>query len=158
MLRKLTIAFFALLVLPVVARASVVVDPADYTGSRSTAGGLTATDGWATTGGGFMLSWTITANPTAPYFTYTYTFTKANGESLSPNPWHSYIETTNPFTPNDILVVAVRCHYGCATVISQPPDRSVAVPDWLYFCAKVPRWSDDIFYNEPPAGMGRLLC
>ncbi|MCX5662434.1 MAG: hypothetical protein NTW19_22365 [Planctomycetota bacterium] len=59
--------------------ASVAVTAANYTGSRSTSSGVTATGLWAISG--LMLSWNITYDNATKLFTYKYTISDDSGKT-----------------------------------------------------------------------------
>lgn len=83
-LRKtaLLLAFAALFIMvgAMGAQAYVKVDPADYTGSRTTSRQIIATDGWTGSNGGFKVAWEIEFEGSE--FDYKYTFSATNDGDL----------------------------------------------------------------------------
>ena len=103
--RKLSLIVGLLIVLafPVAARA-VLVGAADLVGSRSTpsGSGIVATDGWAAASGGLKVSWSIFLSGTT--WTYSYTFSNANGSiPATPDLSHLILEVSPFFTSNQIF-------------------------------------------------------
>jgi len=101
-MRKLLVAVILLVSLSASTLASVIVDPADYTGSRSTPplSGVVGYDGWSNDEGGFKVEWTITHELTG-LWSYTYTFSDKNALP-PPNPDVSHwIMEVSPFITMD---------------------------------------------------------
>ena len=97
-MRKLLVAVIVLVSVSASTLASVIVDPAEYTGSRSTppASGVVGYDGWSESQGGLKVEWTITQEPSG-LWSYTYTFSDENALP-PPNPELSHwILEVSPF-------------------------------------------------------------
>lgn len=72
--------------------AGIPVQPADYTGSRTTppASGVSSTNGYLEVNGGFRIAWSINFDGT--FWNYTYTITDEDGSTLSPDASHWILE------------------------------------------------------------------
>lgn len=81
--------------------ASVLVTPADWTGSRSTpvGSGIYGQGGWASSG--FVLSWNITQN--GNLFTYVYTIEGGTNDLTFKDVSHFIIEVSPTFTAANLL-------------------------------------------------------
>lgn len=80
----------------------ILVGPGDLTGSRSTppASGVVTYDGWTVENGGFKISWSISQNPITLIWSYSYTFTNADGTLINPDMSHLLLEVS-PFITAD---------------------------------------------------------
>jgi hypothetical protein len=83
----------------------IPVPESAWTGSRSTpeGSGVLAYDGWTSANGGFKISWEITFTPAEEFpFSYVYTLTALDGNTLVKFPSHFIIEVSPEFTVFDI--------------------------------------------------------
>lgn len=80
--------------------AGIPVQPADYTGSRTTpsTSGIEATGGYTEVNGGVKIAWNISFDGT--YWNYSYTITDKDGSAIAPDLSHWIIEIS-PDIPLD---------------------------------------------------------
>ncbi len=108
-MRKLvTAAFIVVLVASVASAVSFPVTGSNLAGNRTTpsSDGIVGNGNWSSTGSnkGLKLSWDIT-EATGGMWTYTYTFTQANGSSLSDQVCHMLLEVSSSVTASNYCQV-----------------------------------------------------
>ena len=87
-----TLLIFVLLIAVNTVSAGIPVQPADYTGFRTTppGSGVSATNGYLEANGGFRIEWSINFDGT--FWNYTYTVLNKDETTLSPDASHWILE------------------------------------------------------------------
>lgn len=94
---------WGLVLIPLRAQAApILVQPGDFTGSRSTppASGIYAADGWTDNQGGFRIAWEISFDGNV--WKYKYTFTDKDGGAINPDMSHVIFEVSDSITPDNV--------------------------------------------------------
>ncbi len=91
-MKKLLLFLSAALIAANAAFAGIPVQPADYTGSRTTPGtsGIGSTGGYLEANGGFKISWAISFD--GSFWHYSYTLTDKDGSPIHPDVSHWILE------------------------------------------------------------------
>jgi hypothetical protein len=163
------LAAAALIALAPAARADAIAVPvSDWTGSRSTpdSAGIVAFNDWTAANGGIKISWNITFDGGTNLYTYVYTFTNADGSTLSPDLSHWLLETSPDFTAGDIGTGSRQPIEGPVTWTEGMGNPGIPSPlfgikfdsgsdvsaSYTLISSKSPIWGD--FYAKDGGGVG----